>query len=177
MRKGTASGANAVVIGALVFALWPTPALGHPVPRGEHDRTIVVRLLPYPDRKLVYVSVAYSLDVDELTVLLEDMPPFRDQIRLDRRTQKPIDICADFATIFTPILARNFIAYVDDQPILFEYGRPSVRKTDEYGKPLGHLRYDLVFNSVFSLKRGVPQSVVFRENNFERRLGQIKLSF
>ncbi len=106
MRILGASGVGAGFIGVLVLALWPTPALGHPVPRGDHDRTIVVRLTPDSQRMLVYVSVSYRLEVDELTVLLEDMPPFRDKIRLDLQTRKPIDVYADFATVFAPILAQ-----------------------------------------------------------------------
>ena len=61
----------------------------HPVPRRAHDRTIVVRLKP--DK----VTVDYRLEVDEFTVVYEDLPAFSDQIDLTRLT-KPDDFYEAF---------------------------------------------------------------------------------
>src|SRR5438876_534323 len=46
----------------------------HPVPRKQHDRTIVVRLLGDAGSCIMTARVAYRLAVDETTVVLDDEP-------------------------------------------------------------------------------------------------------
>src|SRR5262245_36980697 len=49
----------------LALLLLPAPARAHPVPKDNHDRTVVVRLTPE------VVLVDYRLEVDELRAALD----------------------------------------------------------------------------------------------------------
>src|SRR5947208_3553333 len=74
----------------LQFISWVAPSLlfmllansgalqAHPVPRRSHDRTIVVRLSPDS------VVVDYRLEVDEFTVVFDDLPALADQVDLSK---------------------------------------------------------------------------------------------
>jgi hypothetical protein len=70
----TASCALAFVF--FVVNSYPLPA--HPVPRRRHDRTISVRL--GPDAILVH----YRLEVDEFTVVFDDLPALGDRLDLTK---------------------------------------------------------------------------------------------
>jgi ABC-type nickel/cobalt efflux system permease component RcnA len=155
----------------------PPSATAHPVPRGDHDRTIVVRLIPDGLNNRITVDVAYRLEVDELTVLLDDMLPFQDQIKRHPKTNKPLDIYADFTRVVGPVLARHLMATADGEPLALQCERQSYRKTDDAGTPLGHLRCDFVFRVSFPVDMAVQHAFDFKENNYERRPGQIKLAF
>jgi hypothetical protein len=62
----------------------------HPVPRRAHDRTITVTLALADEKKHVAVSVAYRLEVDEATVVLDDLPALGQKIDL-RRAPNEVD--------------------------------------------------------------------------------------
>ncbi len=63
----------------VVFVVAPQAARAHPVPRSNHDRTVVVRIERDPHDGALVLNVAYRLEVDEYTVILEDMAPFNDE--------------------------------------------------------------------------------------------------
>ena len=89
-----------VLILILISALRASPASAHPVPRRAHDRTVVVRL--QPDK----VIVDYRLEVDEFTVVYDDLPAFSDQIDLTRLTN-PDEFYDAFTRCYAPVLAGN----------------------------------------------------------------------
>ena len=77
-------GLSLITLGALCG-----PLSAHPVPRGNHDRTVVVRLGGDAKAGKGTVTVFYRLEVDELTVVLEDMVPFGDQVDYAKYKGKP----------------------------------------------------------------------------------------
>jgi nickel/cobalt exporter len=169
--------------GALLLAfgaclLNPSSAPAHPVPRSNHDRTIVVQLTPDRVAKQVVVTVHYRLEVDELTVVLEDMIPFRDEVQYDRFKNKPNEFYGEFTRIYAPILAGNLLARADGKLLKFTCASRSHRKTDEMGQALGHLRCDFVFRASFGIPQGHdgPQTFTFREDNYQLQNGLIVLS-
>src|SRR5262245_24663690 len=83
--------------------LAPEFAHAHPVPRSNHDRTIVVRLQREPKADQVRVTVAYRLEVDELTVILEDMRPFADEVDFAKYRGKVDEFYGEFTRLYAPI--------------------------------------------------------------------------
>jgi ABC-type nickel/cobalt efflux system permease component RcnA len=169
------------------------PLRAHPVPRRAHDRTILVKL--GPDK----VIVDYRLEVDEITVVYDDLPAFNDQIDLTRLT-KPDEFYDAFTRFYAPVLAGNLNAKLDGKSITFTCLRRTHTLVDEEGKKLGHLRCDFLFEGRVSrrepdvktdLTRGIdgsprhahaathspqPHIFDFRETNYELEDGQIRLS-
>jgi ABC-type nickel/cobalt efflux system permease component RcnA len=143
----------------------------HPVPRRAHDRTIVARL--GPDK----VTVDYRLEVDEFTVVYEDLPAFSDQIDLTRLS-KPDEFYEAFTHCYAPVLAGNLVAKVDGKPLTFTWEKPRYTLRDELGQKLGHLRCDFRFEA----RTGVITDLArrydfrFRESNYELEEGRIRLS-
>jgi ABC-type nickel/cobalt efflux system permease component RcnA len=157
--------------------LLPHHADAHPVPRNQHDRTAVVELTPDPARREIVVTVNYHLEVDELTVVLDDMIPFSEEVRYDRFKNKPMEFYGEFTRIYAPIYAGNLIAKVGDRAVRFVCEKRSHTRHDEDGKALGHLRCDFVFVARFPWRPGQQQTFTFRESNYETQAGQIKLSW
>lgn len=163
---------------ALVLVIVPVPCLqAHPVPPRAHDRTILVKLRP--DK----VIVEYRLEVDEFTVVYDDLPAFSDQIDLTRLT-KPSEFYDAFTRCYAPVLAGNFIAKIDGMPITFTCARRTHTLVDEEGKKLGHLRCDFQFeartglipDSARQTDAGRPHDFTVRETNYELEDGRIRLS-
>jgi nickel/cobalt exporter len=170
--------AGALPLALAVCLLSPCAAQAHPVPRDSHDRTIVVQLTPDPLTRTVAVTVRYRLEVDELTVVLEDMLPFRDEVQYDRFKNKPNEFYSEFTRIYGKIFADHLVAQADGKLLEFKCVSRSHRKTDETGQDLGHLRCDFVFEASFPIPRrpGTPQTLTFREGNYELQKGTILLS-
>src|SRR5262245_42523925 len=120
-------------------------AQAHPVPRGSHDRTVVVRL--GRDAGGVVVAVDYRLEVDELTVILDDMEPFKDEVPLARYQGKRDAYYAEFTRLYAPVLAANLDAAIDAKALEFRCTQRGHRLTDEKGQALGHLRCDFRFEA------------------------------
>jgi nickel/cobalt transporter (NicO) family protein len=182
----------------LVFLAWAWTIIGigpdlqadplHPVPRRAHDRTIIVRL--GPDK----VTVDYRLEVDEFTVVFEDLPAFSDQIDLTRLS-KPDEFYEAFVRCYAPVLAGNLVASVDGKPLTFTWGTPRYTLRDQLGQKLGHLRCDFRFEARTGIETdqslraltqpgspspSLPQAeheFRFRESNYELEEGRIRLSF
>jgi ABC-type nickel/cobalt efflux system permease component RcnA len=147
----------------------------HPVPKGTHDRTIVVRLAA--DGGRVQVGVDYRLEVDEYTAIFEDLAAQADKADL-AKLQKPEEFYEAFTRCYAPILAANLLATLDGQPLEFECVQRWHRLRDEQGTPLNHLRCDFVFQSK---PREVPSpadthALTFKEGNYEYEDGFIRLS-
>ena len=160
----------------LSLLVLPPLAGAHPVPRSNHDRTIVVRLQPGPQPDQVVVWVDYRLEVDPVTVILEDMKPFADEIDI---TQFKIrhDYFQEFTRIFAPILADRLIAKHNGKMIEFTCVSRKSTLMDEKGEPLDHLRSDFVFRAVLPCNPDRENDFTFREGNYQEQEGIINLSF
>jgi ABC-type nickel/cobalt efflux system permease component RcnA len=158
-----------VLILILISALRASPASAHPVPRRAHDRTIVVRL----GRDKVIIN--YRLEVDEFTVVYDDLPAFSDQIDLTRLT-KPDEFYDAFTRCYASVLAGNLIAKLDGDVLTFTCTGRTHTLLDEQGKKLGHLRSDFVFQANWQLKLNLPHQFQFRETNYELEEGRIRIA-
>src|SRR5712692_2785085 len=163
------AGRLSVLILILISALRAPSAQAHPVPRRAHDRTIVVRLQP---DKLI---VDYRLEVDEFTVVYDDLPAFSDQIDLTRLTN-PDEFYDAFSRCYAPVLAGNLIAKLDGNVLTFTCTRRTHTLLDEQGKKLGHLRCDFEFQANWQLKPNLPHQFQFRETNYELEEGRIRIA-
>jgi ABC-type nickel/cobalt efflux system permease component RcnA len=155
----------------VVLLVVPCCALeAHPVPRRCHDRTITVRLSP------AAIEVDYRLEVDEFTVVFDDLPALGDQVDL-RKLHKPQEFYETFARQYAPILAANLIAKLDGRPLEFHCVKHAYTLRDENGNPLDHLRCDFVFRAkpAFVDASG-SHTFTFKEANYELEEGQIRLS-
>jgi ABC-type nickel/cobalt efflux system permease component RcnA len=141
----------------------------HPVPQKAHDRTIVIHLIK--DK----VIVDYRLEVNEFTVVYDDLPAFGDQIDLTKLT-KPAEFYNAFLDCYAPILADNLLARIDDKPLTFTCPEKTHSLRDKDGKPLGHLRCDFTFEASIHLNAEKQHQFRFREVNYEFEEGKILLS-
>jgi nickel/cobalt exporter len=162
---------------ALCVSVVPLAAAhAHPVPRSNHDRTIVVRLAPEAGADKVTITVVYRLEVDELTVVLEDMAPFKDEIDLEKYRDRREAYYAEFMRLYAPILANNLTATVDGKPLTFRCTVRNASLRDEQGQVLGHLRCDFTFQTAFAAAPGQARQFRLREGNYETQEGLIDLS-
>jgi ABC-type nickel/cobalt efflux system permease component RcnA len=172
MRRAICVALVAIVVGA-------APVRAHPVPKSNHDRKIAVRLTPSERPDHVAVRIDYRLEVDETTVLLEDMLPFKDEVDFLKYRNKPLDFYAEYMRIYAPILAGNLRVTLDGKPLVFssDVRERSPRLSDEMGQPLGHLRCDFVFRAEAAVEPGKEHAFAFREGNFLLQEGLILASF
>jgi nickel/cobalt exporter len=156
------------VFAIAVVVLSVSMASAHPVPKDNHDRTIVVRLQKGDAPNQVRVRVEYRLEVDEETVLLRDMRDYRDEISyVDYFPQRPLEYYAHFTRIYAPIYAERFVAEANKKRL--EPFRCVSRKEwllDEDGKKLGHLRCDFVFESSFEAAPGQTIRFFFHDQTY-----------
>src|ERR1051325_3643773 len=159
-------------------ALWllSSNASAHPVLKDNHDRTIVVRLQKGSAPNKLVVRVEYRLEVDEATVLLNDMRSFKDQVNPFDYANK-LDYYAEFTKIYAPIYADRLIARIDKKPPAdFRCDSHKARLQDDDGKSLGHLRCDFVFVAEVDISATSKVLFSFREQNYLLHKGLIALS-
>src|SRR5947209_4872417 len=149
----------------------------HPVPRRAHDRTIAATLAVGGDKKHVAVTVAYRLEVDEATVVLDDLPALGHKIDLRRAPNEVDALYQAFTDSYAPILAGNLLAKVDNELLQFRCSRKQHRLKDEAGVALNHLRCDFVFQAEAGAQaKAGAHEFTFREGNYEFEEGLIRLS-
>ncbi len=160
----------------LVCLCLPTIVQAHPVPKDNHDRTVRVRLVPGDKPGDLVVRVEYRLEVDEVTVVLDDMRPFQDQVDYAKFKGQPLGYYAAYMGIYAPILARHLNATINGRELTFKYVRGTPTLKDDDGKDLGHLRCDFVYeaNATYPLKG--PFRFEFREGTYLLQEGEIRLS-
>lgn len=165
-----------LAIGALTCIA--TSARAHPVPKSNHDRTIIVRLQKSDKPAHLVVRVEYTLEVDETTVLLEDMLPFRDEVDFARYRGRPLDYYREFMRIYAPIIGDRLLVKVDGKKLELTSTDREPRLNDKEKKePLGHLACDFVFRAEFAVAPDMEARFWFREANYVLQEGQIRLSF
>jgi ABC-type nickel/cobalt efflux system permease component RcnA len=101
-------------------------------------------------RTTLRVVANYRLDVDEFTVVYEDLPALVDRAAL-RELRKPADFYEAFLKYYAPVLASNLRAQLDGQELQFTCIKKSYTQKDEHGIPLGHLRAEFVFEAKVQL--------------------------
>src|SRR5205807_665984 len=165
-------------------------------PQRAHDRTIAVRLAADADNSRIIVNVAYRLEIDEFTVVFDDLPALGDKVELSK-LRAPDEFYDAFTRCYAPILAANLLARLDGKPLEFVCIQKSHQLKDENGVPLNHLRCDFVFEArspasavrAFWPRPGVPfplvltdfilagtHTLTFREGNYELEEGYIRAS-
>jgi len=166
-----------MAIAGFALAMSAAPVHCHPVPKSSHDRTIVVRLLHSEKPNHLAIRVDYRLEVDEATVLLEDMQPYRDEVDFTRYRNKPLAFYAEYARIYAPLLAERLLGKINNKPFTFTDGKHSQHLADEKGQPLGHLRCDFAFHAEVALDPAKANTLWFRDANFLLQDGKILVSY
>jgi len=138
----------------------------------------VVRLAQDQDRK-IQVRVDYRLEVDEFTVVFDDLPAVSDRVQLSKLRQ-PDEFYQVYTACYAPILAANLIATLDGETLEFQCIKQGYQLRDENGVPLNHLRCDFLFEARAKLpaqESGKEEHrFAFKEGNFELEEGLIRLS-
>ncbi len=134
---------------AFLVLLLATPSVwAHPVPRDNHDRTLVVRLTPDA------VEVDYRLELDEYRAAL-DLPPDGLEGVTDRES-----FCAAFTRYHAGFLGNNLVAKLDGKPLEFT----CIRQRHQL---LDHIRCDFRFRAPWRLAADKGHRFTFRESNYE----------
>jgi nickel/cobalt exporter len=157
----------------LAICLMCAPTAAHPVPRQNHDRTIVVRLHFNSESKQVEVQVDYRLEVDEFTVITDDLKPFRDEVNPNLRGPA---FYGEFTRIYTPIFASHLAGQANGKPLTFTCLSRKHTLVDENGQNLGHLRCDFLFEAKFTPRTNQENRSSFKENNYQLQEGKVILS-
>src|SRR5262245_63701504 len=96
---------RATLFAPLILLAAAFPVRAHPVPKDNHDRTIVVRLTPDA------VVVDYRLEVDEFRAL-RDLDGVDLGVLRDRK-----DVHAAYLKHFAPLLMGNLVVQLDGRDV------------------------------------------------------------
>jgi ABC-type nickel/cobalt efflux system permease component RcnA len=142
-------------------------AAAHPVPKDNHDRTIVVRLQKSATPSQLRVRVEYRLEVDEETVLLLDMHDYRKEVNfVDYFPHRPMEYYAHFTRIYAPIYADLMTVEVNKKAATLHCVSRKERLQDEDGEPLKHLRCDFVFECEFKIYPSQKTHFFFHDQTY-----------
>ncbi len=133
---------------ALLLTLALLPA--HPVPKDNHDRTVVVRLTPEA------VIVKYRLEMDEVTATREMVPP----AELSRIFSTK-ELHAAIGRHLAEAIAGNLVVNLDDASLEMRCTRRSEHFTD-------HLRCEYHFEAAWNPTPGKVHRFEFLESNWDR---------
>lgn len=125
------------------------------------------------DKVNVRVLVYYRLEVDELTVALDDMAPFSDQVDFTQYRGKPDEFYSEFMRLYAPIFAANVQAKIDGRSLTFRPVDKTHALVDEKGQALGHLRCDFILEGTAPIDAAGEHTLTFRDGTFELQTGQI----
>lgn len=163
----------------LLFAALAGFARAHPVPKTHHDRAITVHLDRSAKPGHLKLRIEYRLEVDEETVIYEDMRPFWDEVDIARYQKKPLEYYSEYMRIYAPILADRMPIKLNGKPVELtcEAKDRMPRLVDEKGQKLGHLRCEFMFHAEIPLPAEGESKFTFREANFQLQQGQVLLRF
>jgi ABC-type nickel/cobalt efflux system permease component RcnA len=165
----TLSPCHLVTLSLLVLVWVPKDGLAHPVPRKNHDRTIVVRLTPGE------LIVNYTLDVDEFTAVFLDLPAVMEKEDL-AKLRTPKEFYQAFMEHYAPILADNLVARLDKDECLTLRSQKPEQVFTENGKPLDHLRFKFQFRAPWPGDLRGPHALAVQEGNYLYEEGLVVLS-
>jgi ABC-type nickel/cobalt efflux system permease component RcnA len=132
----------------LLLLAFASAGAAHPVPKDNHDRTLVVRLTP------AALIVDYRLELDEYRAA-RDLP--RSELEgVDSRK----DFHAAFRRYHADVLANNLFAALDGKPLEFSC-------IQQRHQILDHIRCDYRFLARWKLAPGKAHRFTFREGNYE----------
>lgn len=129
-----------------VLALAAAAGRAHPVPKDNHDRTIVVYLTPDA------VIVDYRVELDSYRL-------YRDLDGVDLKRSAGEDVHDAYLRHFAPALMGNLVAKLDGAELAFECLRKSFRVLD-------HVRCDYRFRARWRLSSDKAHSFTFTDANF-----------
>lgn len=132
----------------------------HPVDLGNYDRTIDVQVTAEG------VIVAYRLEISPETAVKDLVALDNDEVK---RLTRPREFYSAFTRAYAPIFAANLIGKLDGEELPFT----CIRHEHEV---LDHLRCDFVFRANWQLRPGQPHEFTFREGNYVKEIGLIRLS-
>ena len=157
---------GSLVTSLMLLLLTAPSACAHPDIVNSHDRYITVRLENASQPNVLRLSIAYRLEVSELTALL-DMRDYNDQIDPGLFARKGLEYYGHYARIYSDIIGRNLRIKVNGEVLPLKPGERRQTLTDDStGKPLGYLRCTFLFSVEFSVKEHAENVVEVRETNF-----------
>lgn len=166
-----------LVFGALALAFATAPRVfSHPVPKNSYDRFITVRLQKSAAGGGLRLRVDYRLEVDETTVVSEDMKPFRDEVDILKYRGRILEYYGEFTRLYAPILADNLLLKINGKRVLLECQERAQKLHDDKGEPLGHLRCDFTFVSELPAPVTPEIKLSFKELNYQFYEGKIVIS-
>jgi nickel/cobalt exporter len=165
-----------LMVATAFFSLGDAALHAHPVPKDSHDRTIIVRLKRAAEPGKLTLQVDYRLEVDETTLIVDDLRAFEGEIDFTQFRGKEMQLYAEFARHIAPIYADRLVVRGNDKALSLVCVSRSQRLKDEEGKALGHLRCDFTFTATMDVQPG-ENTLTFREVNYLLQAGQIDLSF
>ena len=163
---------GSLALPAILLALAPM-VVAHPVPRANHDR--IVRVSFSNRGGDLFLNVDYRLEVDEATVVLDDMAPFRDEVDPVKFKDRRLDYYGEYMRLYAPLLAGKLTAKIDGGDLKFDCVKRTPALRDEKEQLLGHLRCDFLFEAKIV---GNPTwgTLEFREATFLLQEGDVRLS-
>jgi ABC-type nickel/cobalt efflux system permease component RcnA len=149
---------------ALVLALaGAAPAArAHPVPPSSHDRVVALRLTG------TALVVEYTLQVDQWTVVFEDLPKLVGEVAASRLTRGP-DFNEAFAAAMAPKLLARLHATLDGAPLTFTCATRGHQLLD-------HVSCAFVFQAPWTIRSEKTYHVEFSEGNYPGKPGRLQLS-
>jgi ABC-type nickel/cobalt efflux system permease component RcnA len=117
------------------------------------------------------VVVAYRLDIDPGTAILEDLAPLAQGGEFEKLV-KEHEYYEAFTRVFAPRLARGLDATLDGKRLFFTCVKHHCQVVD----PLNHLRFEFVFRAAWQLAPGTDHTLAFREGNFKDRPGRVTVA-
>jgi len=159
-----------VRLAGLVVGLWAFVGVGaqgraDPIPKGEHDRRIDIRLTPEA------VVVKYQLNVEPFTAHIEDVPTVAQGGDFENIRGED-EYFRTFARLFGPHLAGGLEASLDGKGLTFR----CVEHRHQLIDPQNHLRCEFVFRAEWKLAPGTEHTLAFREGNYKGPRGQVTLA-
>jgi ABC-type nickel/cobalt efflux system permease component RcnA len=138
---------RSAVVAAAVLLVLTGSLSAHPVPRDNHDRTILVRLTADA------IEVDYRLEMDETRAAL-DLP--RSEVAGVSSRKEFHQVVLRF---LQPVLAENLDARLDGHPLEFTAVASSIEVTD-------HLRCDYRYRAAWKAAPGERHVFAFRDGNY-----------
>ncbi|HXG10695.1 MAG TPA: hypothetical protein VNK04_13140 [Gemmataceae bacterium] len=157
----TLSPCHLVALSVLILGWLAGVVRAHPVDLGIYERTIDVCLTAEG------VTVAYRLELSQQTAV-KDLLAVIEGGELARLT-RPRDYYEAFTRLYAPILAANLTAQLDGKDLTFTCTRHSHQVLD-------HLLCDFLFQARWDLRPGRRYEFTFREDNYDREAGLVRLS-
>jgi len=155
----------------------PSRASAHPVPKDNHDRTIVVKLQNTATPGKMRVRVEYRLEVD-LDTVEKDMRPYLDEVNFfDYFPAKDLEYYAHYTRIYEPVFAERLFIEVNKKRPKFHGVSRKEAVHDDDGKSLGHVRCDFVFETTFDLDPKAKTQFYFQDQTYQVEPGQVVLRF